>query len=271
MSKIDAATVPKVILADFVTKYGFASKKVKNMKAVIPGGFAGEKPLQPTIPKDPRAHGQFVRRTREVVAEKPPKTPRNEYIRPIAPKDPRAHGQFVRMRHRVHKNEQSTPEKRYAIKTSLALKHNGKQITGELKTLNNVTYKKYPVLKIFKHGKAVSLGMFGADNHIRGIVDTWCYVPSKDIFVIALKARSDINKKAKDINTVYGVEFTYDANIKYKIRVSKDSAVLLNDFQGNSDELIEETKEAMIDEYENAIILPITGDDPKRKSPEYDD
>lgn len=123
--------------------------------------------------------------------------------------------------------------------------------------ISTVTYGDITLRKIFRHAKEMTLNMFKKENDIRGIVDNgFFYVPSKDLFVIALKARVDSDRKNQSLNTVYGIEFTYDESRKYKIKIDQNAMVLLEEHAATPDQLIEDIKEAIKSEYEDVQYLP---------------
>lgn len=149
-----------------------------------------------------------------------------------------------------------TPEPTYKL-TQLV---RGKRVAAEGSDLSGkaeLEYDRYSLQKIYKHAKAACLGMFKEDNDIRGVVPgAFYYVPSADLFVIALKARSDADRKDKDLNTVYGVEFTYDPKRKYMIEVDKNAMVLLDSIHAGEKALLKATGEALRAEYTDAVVLP---------------
>jgi hypothetical protein len=273
VAKLDAFTGPKILLTDFLTKYGFASKKVKALPKLATPATKVAKP--PTPPAKPTKEKKVVKivtpPTKPTKVATPPAKPTKVATPPAKPAKPTkvatppAKPTKVATPPAKPTKVATPPAKPTKVATpprptrKAKLTLNNKPIDSDknLKSLQQIKYTGYSTKKILKHAKAASLGMFKDDNDIRGVVDTWCYVPSKDMFVIPLKARCETDRKDKDLNTVYGVEFTYDIDRKYMISVSKDAAVILEDFQGSSSELLEGTKHALRVEYDNALILPV--------------
>ena len=96
-----------------------------------------------------------------------------------------------------------------------------------------ITYDNYPLINIFNHAKAAIKGMFldVKDNNIQSIITDMYYVSNEDLFIMPLIAKSDENHKDKKLHDIYGVEFKYNPNMKYKIKVDKNVIVLLQSYK----------------------------------------
>jgi hypothetical protein len=274
MKKVEAFSGPKLEIGAFVEKYGFASKKVAKPVA------KPASPAKPATKPSSKPAGCVPSKLKKYVDRKAPPYPAaeccgvtlkgndgNEYVS-------KADKNGICKWHKTAKAPTpkpapKAPTPKPAPKPPKAVKapkptykltyESGKSAEGktDLVGKHNVEYDGYSLNKIYKHAKGACLGMFKDDNDIRGVVDdVFYYVPSQDLFVVALKARCDANRKDKDLNTVYGVEFTYDLNRKYMIEVEKNAMVLLDEHKATAKELVKDTDKALKIEYPDAVLLP---------------
>ena len=122
---------------------------------------------------------------------------------------------------------------------------------------SEIEYDGIDIGKIYRHAKVVAMKMFKKENDIRDCVkNVFAYVPKDDLFIICLRARVDTARKDQTINTVYGVTFSYNPTIKYKIRINKEVIVLLDAHEAEpTAELTTNSREAISNDYEDATVV----------------
>ena len=293
MEKVEAFSGPKLELSAFIEKYGFSSKKAAKAAAKAPSPAkpvakpsskpAGcvpsklKKYVERKAPPYPAAEccgitlkgndgNEYVSKPDKngickwYKAEKAVKPPTPKAAKPPTPKAPTpkaAKPPTPKAAKPPKPTKAAKPPKAVLYKLTYGYKRESAEGLANLVGKRDVEYDGYNLSKIYKHAKGACLGMFKDDNDIRGVVeDVFYYVPSQDLFVIALKARCDTDRKDKDLNTVYGVEFTYDLNRKYMIEVEKNAMVLLDEHKATAKELVKDTDKALKIEYPDAVLLP---------------
>ena len=260
MEKVEIFTGSKLELGAFIEKYGFSSKKTAKAAAKAPS------PTKPVAKSSSKPAGCVPSKLKKYVERKAPPYPAaeccgiklkgndgNEYV---SKPDKNGICKWYKAEKTSKVVKPPTP-KAAPYKLTYGYKRESAEGLANLVGKRDVEYDGYGLNKIYKHAKGACLGMFKDDNDIRGIVDdVFYYVPSQDLFIIALKARVDSNRKDKDLNTVYGVEFTYDLNRKYMIEVEKNAMVLLDEHKATTKELVKDTDNAVKIEYPDAVLLP---------------
>jgi len=192
LKKIEESTLPKMLVADFVSKYGYASEKF------------GTLPLKSNLPV---AVAQPV--VEPVVA--PAVAVKSKTPSPISHKPPtkKKLGKIF-----VNSNGKFPITSKYDLKYSKIYYKSDEE--GEL-------------YNIYKQAIAILINMFvrAKDNNVKQVITQLFYSEKDDKFIIPLKAKSESHPRLEDL---YGVEFSYDHSKKNKFNINKNVMVLIEDY-----------------------------------------
>jgi hypothetical protein len=199
LNTIENLTIPKMLINDFVTKYGYESKKL--VKAIRAPKAKAKTPSPPPKVKTPspviKFSDLFTRR------------------KPFAKED---------------------------YETNL-------KITDNLYNYSDLMYKKYWIKRILDHAVGAVKGIFITvkENKIKHVITQLFYSFDKDTFIIPLRVKNEEDPSKYDL---YGIEFTYDPEKKYKIKINKDALVLLEEYEAGDDIL-----DSLVDDFPDIIQI----------------
>ena len=108
---------------------------------------------------------------------------------------------------------------------------------------------------IYRQARAIAKSMFGKENNVRSVLETLFYVPNKNIFVVVLRARSELEPKVIQNNDYFGVEFKYDLYAKYSVQMNTSAIVLLTNSSLRGNALIAELSSKIVAEHPSAVQL----------------
>ena len=194
VKKIEESTLPKMLVVDFVSKYGYASDKFGVAVAAPAAKSKTPSPVEAVAP---------------VVAAKS-KTP-SPVAAPIAHKPPSA-----KKLGKLFPNSDGE----FPIISKYNLEYSDIYYkSDESGELHN----------IYKQAIAILANMFvkAKDNNVKKVVTQLFYSIKADKFIIPLKAKSESHPRLEDL---YGVEFSYDHSQKNKFNINKNVMVLIEDY-----------------------------------------
>ncbi len=108
---------------------------------------------------------------------------------------------------------------------------------------------------VYRQARAIAQNMFGKANNVRSVLETLFYVPNKDIFIVVLRARSELEPKVIENNDYFGVEFKYDLCAKYPVQMNTSAIVLLPNSSLRGNALIAELSGQIVAEHPSSVQL----------------
>lgn len=123
--------------------------------------------------------------------------------------------------------------------------------------LAHVRYDRVEVYPYLRQARAIAKNMFARkENNVRGVLNMVYYVPKKDVFVVVLRARSELEPKIIKNNAYYGVEFTINPNVdQHPIVMDKAAIVLSRNSDLKDEALSEELYRNLLVEHPSAVQL----------------
>lgn len=222
VKKIEESTLPKMLVVDFVSKYGYASDKfgvavaAPAAKSKTPSAVAAVAAVAPVALVAPVA---------EVVKSKTPSPAQIAHKPPTKKKlgkiFPNSGGEFP-----------------------IASKYN-----LEYSYIYYKSYEDGELYNIYKQALAILANMFvkAKDNNVKKVITQLFYSMKADTFIIPLKAKSESHPRLEDL---YGVEFSYDHSQKNKFNINTNVMVLIEDYLPGDDIL-----ESIVADYPDVVQL----------------
>ena len=195
VKKVEESTLPKMLVVDFVSKYGYASDKF-GVAVAVAAAVAKSKTPSPVAAVAP----VVVKSKTPSPAHKPPTKKKLGKI------FPNSDGEFPII-------------SKYNLEYSDIYYKSDEE--GEL---NN----------IYKQALAILANMFvkSKDNNVKKVITQLFYSMKADKFIMPLKAKSESHPRLEDL---YGVEFSYDHSQKNKFNINKNVMVLIEDYLPGDD------------------------------------
>lgn len=198
VKKVEESTLPKMLVVDFVSKYGYASDKFDVAVAAPAANAAKSKTPSPVAPVAPVAPAKS--KTPSPIAHKPPSAKKLGKIFPNS-------------------------DDEFPIISKYKLEY------------SDICYKSDEggeLSNIYKKAIAILANMFvkAKDNNVKKVITQLFYSMKADKFIIPLKAKSESHPRLEDL---YGVEFSYDHSQKNKFNINKNVMVLIEDYLPGDD------------------------------------
>ena len=114
-------------------------------------------------------------------------------------------------------------------------------------TVSALKYKSTDIFKIFRTARGVINKMFEKTNEVHVIITQLYYSRDVDKFILPIKIKNEADESKVD---VYGVEFTYNKDVRDKIRLNNDLLILLEHYETDDD-----IAESLVEDYPDITQL----------------